>query len=77
LDGYEGSVAVLGRDLRAWDTSYYRRLGVAFEAPNHYLKLTARENLRLFAGLHGRETEDPDVLLERVGLKQEGGQTRR
>ena len=60
LDGYEGSVAVLGKDLRAWDRGYYRRIGVAFEAPNHYLKLTARENLQLFAGLHGGGTEDPE-----------------
>jgi fluoroquinolone transport system ATP-binding protein len=72
LDDYQGRVTVLGRDLRNWDRSYYRRIGVAFEAPNHYLRLTARENLRLFAGLHGGATEDPDVLLERVGLKQEG-----
>jgi fluoroquinolone transport system ATP-binding protein len=68
LGGYEGSVTVLGRDLRSWNRSYYRKIGVAFEAPNHYLKLTARENLRLFAGLHGGETEDPDRLLDRVGL---------
>ena len=72
LDGYEGNVAVLGKDLRAWDRGYYRRIGVAFEAPNHYLKLTARENLQLFAGLHGGETEDPSALLERVGLEQDG-----
>jgi fluoroquinolone transport system ATP-binding protein len=72
LDDYEGRVDVLGRDLRAWDRNYYRRIGVAFEAPNHYLKLTARENLQLFAGLHGGETDDPDVLLERVGLEQDG-----
>ena len=65
LDGYEGSVAVLGKDLRAWDRGYYRRIGVAFEAPNHYLKLTARENLQLFAGLHGGGTEDPDALRAR------------
>jgi fluoroquinolone transport system ATP-binding protein len=70
LSGYQGSVNVLGRDLRAWDRSYYRRIGVSFEAPNHYLKLTARENLRLFAGLHGGgNMEDPDTLLERVGLR--------
>ena len=56
MDGYEGNVAVLGTDLRAWDRGYYRRIGVAFEAPNHYLKLTARENLQLFAGLHGGMT---------------------
>jgi fluoroquinolone transport system ATP-binding protein len=71
LSGYQGDVNVLGRDLRAWDRSYYRRIGVAFEAPNHYLKLTARENLRLFAGLHGGDTEDPDALLERVGLRRD------
>jgi fluoroquinolone transport system ATP-binding protein len=71
LSGYRGSVNVLGRDLRAWDRSYYRRIGVAFEAPNHYLKLTARENLQLFAGLHGGTTEDPDAVLERVGLRQD------
>jgi fluoroquinolone transport system ATP-binding protein len=72
LDGYEGSVTVLGRDLRSWDRSYYRKIGVAFESPNHYLKLTARENLRLFAGLHGGRTEDPDTLLQRVGLLEDG-----
>src|SRR5688572_741121 len=33
LDGYDGNVAVLGKDLRAWDRDYYRRIGVAFEAP--------------------------------------------
>jgi fluoroquinolone transport system ATP-binding protein len=71
LGGYEGSVSVLGRDLRSWDRRYYRKIGVAFEAPNHYLRLTARENLRLFAGLYGGNTEDPDVLLERVGLLED------
>ena len=47
LDGYEGQIRVLGRDLRAWGRNYYRRIGVAFEAPNHYSKLTALENLQL------------------------------
>jgi fluoroquinolone transport system ATP-binding protein len=71
LDGYEGSVTVLGRDLRAWDRTYYRKIGVAFESPNHYLKLTARENLRLFAGLYAGATEAPEALLERVGLRED------
>jgi fluoroquinolone transport system ATP-binding protein len=72
LDGYQGSIRVFGRDLRIWDRGYYRKIGVAFEAPNHYLKLTARENLRLFAGLHGGATLDPHALLERVGLEEDG-----
>lgn len=68
LDGYTGSVEVLGRDLRTWDVEYYRRIGVSFESPNHYLKLTARENLSLFAGLYGSATREIGTLLDRVGL---------
>ncbi|HJU41312.1 MAG TPA: ATP-binding cassette domain-containing protein, partial [Vicinamibacterales bacterium] len=41
LDGYAGTVEVLGRNLRDWGVDYYRRIGVAFESPNHYLKLSA------------------------------------
>ncbi len=68
LDGYDGEVTVLGRPLREWDRSYYRRIGIAFESPNHYLKLTARENLRLFAALFGIANVDPGALLDSVGL---------
>jgi fluoroquinolone transport system ATP-binding protein len=68
LDGYQGRVTVLGRDLRDWSAEYYRRIGVSFESPNHYLKLTARENLGLFGALYGGAVRDPDRLLERVGL---------
>jgi fluoroquinolone transport system ATP-binding protein len=72
LDGYVGDIDVLGRDLREWDRGYYRRIGVSFEASNHYLKLTALENLRLFAGLHGGVTESAEALLRRVGLHDDG-----
>jgi fluoroquinolone transport system ATP-binding protein len=71
LSDYQGEIAVLGRNLRDWDRSYYQRIGVAFEAPNHYLKLTARENLRLFAALYDAQTEDTDKLLDGVGLGQD------
>lgn len=72
LDGYQGDITVLGRCLKSWDRSYYRRIGIAFESPNHYLKLTARENLQLFASLFGTNTEDPNALLEMVGLAADG-----
>jgi fluoroquinolone transport system ATP-binding protein len=68
LDGYQGTVRVFDRDIRDWRQDYYRKIGVAFEAPNHYLKLTARENLQLFASIHGGPTERPEALLEWVGL---------
>ncbi len=39
LRQYEGHVAVLGREMRAWNSDYLERIGVTFELPNHYLKL--------------------------------------
>jgi fluoroquinolone transport system ATP-binding protein len=74
LSGYQGEISVLGTDLRRWDRRYYQRIGVAFEAPNHYLKLTARENLRLFAALYDAQPQDADVLLHRVGLGRDADQ---
>jgi fluoroquinolone transport system ATP-binding protein len=44
---------------------------VAFERPNHFLKLTALENLRYFRSLYRSETEEPQRLLELVGLRED------
>ncbi|WP_254545365.1 fluoroquinolone export ABC transporter permease subunit [Halomarina pelagica] len=68
LDGYEGSVRVLGREVAEWDGGYYERIGVSGESPNHYPKLTGRENLELFASLYRGETRDVEGLFELVGL---------
>lgn len=68
LRGYRGSVSILDRELSEWGPDYYERIGVSFELPNHYLKLSARENLRYFRSLYGGDTEDPDDLLEMLGL---------
>ena len=71
LRGFQGQITVLGRPLTEWDDSYYEQVGVAFELPNHYQKLTARENLSLFRSLYSGETHDPIDLLEMVGLKED------
>ncbi|MEO5950949.1 MAG: ABC transporter ATP-binding protein, partial [Chloroflexia bacterium] len=68
LGGFKGSVSVLGRDLAGWGQDYYEHIGVAFEFPNHFLKLTASENLAYFASLYNHETRDPSTLLELVDL---------
>lgn len=47
---------------------FFNRLGVSFEHPNIYLKLSGYENLKYFAGLFSTKTEDPQKLLEMVGL---------
>jgi fluoroquinolone transport system ATP-binding protein len=70
IRAYDGHARVLGREVREWGRAYYRRIGVSFETPNHYLKLSARENLRLFAGLFGGHTADPEHLMELVGLRE-------
>jgi fluoroquinolone transport system ATP-binding protein len=68
LRDYRGEVRALGRDLRAWGREFYERVGVSFEVPNLYLKLTALENLASFRALYDGATADPGALLERVGL---------
>lgn len=70
LQGYEGRVTVLNRDLRQWGADYYERIGVSFEHPNHFSRLTARENLAYFAALYSRPTRSPDELLALVGLEE-------
>ena len=68
LRDYEGSVRIFDRDLNAWGNDYFERIGVSFEVPNHYLKLTALENLTAFRGFYSGATEDPRELLDAVGL---------
>jgi len=67
LDDYQGSVAYLGRDLRSLGTEYYEEIGVGFEMPVHFSKLTALENMRFFAGFY-KQTADIEGLMQRVGL---------
>jgi fluoroquinolone transport system ATP-binding protein len=71
LRGFQGSVQVNGTDLNHMNRSFYERIGVAFEFPNLYLKLTALENLRLFASFFKAGTWDPVELLEMVNLGKE------
>lgn len=68
LRGHGGEAAVWGRDPADWGPDYYERIGVMFELPNHYQKLTGLENLRFFASLYRNASTDPMTLLDAVGL---------
>jgi fluoroquinolone transport system ATP-binding protein len=72
LRGYQGRASVLGHELSRWGSDYYERIGVSFELPNHYLKLTAVENLRYFGALYQGKVRSPQELLELVGLGADG-----
>lgn len=65
-----GSVSVLGKPLGDWDQSFYERIGVGFELPNHYLRMTARENLDFFASLYKKTGDNIADLLALVGLEK-------
>ncbi|MDQ4106798.1 MAG: ABC transporter ATP-binding protein, partial [Actinomycetota bacterium] len=73
LRGYRGHIEVMGRELGTWGPEYYERIGVSFELPNHYQKLTALENLDFFRSLYSGRTRDPMELLEMVGLADDAG----
>ena len=71
LKGYGGQIQVMNREVSDWGPDYYEHLGVSFELPNHYLKLTALENLNHFRSLYSGATLEPMEVLEWVGLKNE------
>nr|ALD83705.1 ATP binding protein [Sorangium cellulosum] len=73
LSGFDGQVSVLGKRLQDWREDYYEHVGVGFELPNHYSKLTALENLRFFASFYSRKVQDPLELLSLVDLREHAG----
>ncbi|MEL6649259.1 MAG: ABC transporter ATP-binding protein [Bacteroidota bacterium] len=70
LSGYQGQATIEGKEVRDWDQALYQKIGVGFELPNHYLKLSAIENLNFFRAFYPRSL-DPMELLEMVGLKED------
>ena len=69
LQGYQGNIQIMGKPLDGWDKSFYNHIGVGFELPNHFGKLTALENLSFFAAFYDRPVTDLKNLLARVGLE--------
>lgn len=67
LENYQGRIAYFGKDLKSLGKSFYEEIGVGFEMPVHFSKMTAMENLRFFSGFY-KKTADIQGLMERVGL---------
>ncbi|MBN1819352.1 MAG: ABC transporter ATP-binding protein [Prolixibacteraceae bacterium] len=68
LSGYSGSIKILNRELGSVSKDYFNKIGVCFELPNHYLKLTALENLKFFSEFYQNKNSDLKGLLDQVGL---------
>ncbi len=68
LKGYVGSAMIMGKERHQWGRDFYEHIGVAFDFPNLYQKLTAVENLQVLAGYYKKTPLNIHELLERVGL---------
>jgi fluoroquinolone transport system ATP-binding protein len=68
LKQFDGGVTVAGCDVRGAGRDLYERIGVGFEVPNLFGKLTARENLEFFSRLYRGPVAPWMELLEAVGL---------
>jgi heme exporter protein A len=68
LRPHAGRARVLGRDLPADGWAVRGRIGLLAHDPLLYRELSARENLRFHARLHGVEEARVEALLDQVGL---------
>ena len=71
LPNYKGSVKVFDKEVRNHKNDYYENIGIDFEFPSLYEKLTARENMTFFGSLYKKNTYqqyDINELLENIGL---------
>jgi len=74
LHNFEGEISIKNKPLKDWGNEYFEKIGVGFELPNHYLKLTAKENLKLFAAFYPQNNlQNFDELFEIFGLADSTG----
>jgi len=64
----KGQASIDGEDIRKQSQKLFNSMGVSFEQPNVYRKLSGLENLEFYAKLFSVPTEDPKKLLQMVGL---------
>lgn len=65
----KGEILYGDQSVKNIRSKFFNKIGVSFEHPNLYTKLTGYENLKYYAGLFQVPTQDPMKLLDLVGLK--------
>lgn len=72
LEQQGGQIIIDGEERHGHpNKAFFNRIGVGFERPNVYKKLSALDNLKFHASLYDGETENPMTVLEMVGLQDE------
>ncbi len=70
ISRYDGHVSVDGEEAGNPGKHFYEKIGVDFEFPSLYEKLTGMENLKFFASLYPK-SRAPEALLKSVGLNMD------
>ena len=74
LRGFSGRAEIFDQPVTGFGRALYERIGVGFELPALYLRLTALENLKLFSALYDKRTRDPMEVLAEVDLADAASQ---
>jgi len=69
ISNYTGTAIVNGVESKCHNDNFYENIGVDFEFPSLYEKLTARQNLQFFGSLYSKKLRSHDELLSMVGLQ--------
>ena len=67
LQGYQGIITYNGDNIASLDHSFFEKIGVSFEMPIHFSKMTAMENIEFFLKLY-KKKNDVESLMKQVGL---------
>ncbi len=67
LDQYQGIISYNGSNISELDDSFFENIGVSFEMPIHFSKMTAMENINFFLKLY-KKNADVKELMTAVGL---------
>ncbi len=67
LDDYDGIISYDGMNIQELNHEFYEDIGVSFEMPIHFSKMTAMENINFFLNLYKKHA-DVESLMKRVGL---------
>lgn len=67
LDKYEGMITYNQKNILELNEEFYENIGVSFEMPIHFSKMTAMENINFFLKLYKKQN-DVEALMRKVGL---------
>lgn len=67
LGDFSGTISYNGTNITEFGDEFYEGIGVSFEMPIHFSKMTAMENINFFLKLY-KNNADVEELMKRVGL---------